>query len=247
MRGFGTLLWTEFKLIAREPYSTFFTIAFPLLMLFLFGAIYGNKPTPFFGGLGFVDVMVPAYIGMIIATTGMLSLTIGVASDREQGLLRRLRVTPLKPLAFLTAKVAVLFLLTALGMILLLIAGKIVYQMHFPAQPLNVLIAFVLSCSSFFALGFVIAGIMPTSRAAQIVSMVLYYPMLFLSGSTIPAQILPPGVRSFGRALPLTPVVNLMQGMWKGDAWSVHGSELIYLAVMFVVGLLVSAKTFRWE
>lgn len=135
MRGFWKLTWTEVKLFLREPMAAFFTLAFPLMMLFLFGSIYGNKPTPFFGGYGFVDVSVPAYTAMIIATSGLLSLTISMASYREQGILRRLRATPLRPQAILGAQVIVIFLITLLGMVLLVIAGRLVYGLRFEGNP----------------------------------------------------------------------------------------------------------------
>ncbi len=247
MRGFWKLTWTEVKLFLREPMAAFFTLAFPLMMLFLFGSIYGNKPTPFFGGYGSVDVSVPAYTAMIIATSGLLSLTIGMASYREQGILRRLYATPLRPQAILGAQVIVIFLMTLLGMVLLVIAGKLVYGLRFDGNPLYVLAAFVLSSMSFFALGFVLAGILPTARTAQIVAMVLCYPMIFLSGAAIPREVLPERIRQFAQVLPLSHVVTLLRGLWMGEPWGKYLWETVILATILIAGVLVSAKTFRWE
>ncbi len=247
MRGFWKLTWAEIKLFLREPTTAFFTLAFPLILLFLFGSIYGNKPTPFFGGYGSVDVSVPSYMAMIIATSGLLGLTITMASYRERGILRRLKATPLRPQTILGAQVIVLFLMTALGMILLVIAGKLVYGLRFNGSPLNVLAAFVLSSMSFSALGFVLAGLLPTARTAQIVAMVLFYPMIFLSGATIPREVLPESIRQFAQVLPLSHVVTLLRGLWMGDPWEKHLTEVGILAVLLILGVLVSAKTFRWE
>ena len=77
--------------------------------------------------------------------------------------------------------------------------------------------------------------------------MALYYPMLFLSGAAIPKWVLPEAVRTYGQILPLTHVVNLLTGLWLGEPWSDHLKEVAVLVVMMVVGLIVSAKTFRWE
>jgi ABC-2 type transport system permease protein len=247
MRGFWRLTWTEIKLFLREPMAAFFTLAFPLMLLFLFGSIYGNEPTPFFGGFGSVDVSVPAYTAMIIATSGLLSVTIAVASYRERGILRRLKATPSRPQAILGAQVIVMFLMTTLGMTLLVIAAKVVYGLRFNGSPLSVAAAFVLSSLSFFALGFVLAGLLPTARTAQIVVMVLFYPMIFLSGATIPWEGLPESIRQFAQVLPLTHVVSLLRGLWMGDPWEKHLTEVGILAVLLIVGVLVSSKTFRWE
>jgi ABC-2 type transport system permease protein len=247
MRGFWKLTLMETKLFLREPMAAFFTLAFPLMMLFLFGSIYGNKPTPFFGGYGSVDVSVPAYTAVIIATSGLLFLTIAMASYREHGILRRLKATPLRPQAILGAQVIVIFLMTTMGMALLVIAAKIVYGLRFAGDPLSVLAAFVLSCLSFFALGFVLAGLLPTARTAQIVAMVLFYPMIFLSGATLPREILPESIQKFAQVLPLTHVVTLLRGLWMGEPWGDHLGEVGILSALLIIGILISARTFRWE
>lgn len=247
MRGLYKLTWTEMKLFLREPMAAFFTLVFPLMMLFLFGSIYGNEPTPFFGGFGSVDVSVPAYTAMIIATSGLFALTVHMASSRELGILRRLQATPLRPQAVLTAEVIVLLLLTAFGMALLVVAGKLVYGLRFTGNAVGVGLAFLLSCLSFFALGFTLAGVMPTARSANIVAMALFYPMIFLSGATIPREVLPEAVRQYGQVLPLTHVVNLLRGLWFGESWGQHLTEVGVLSGMLIVGLLISGKTFRWE
>ncbi|MDZ7372741.1 MAG: ABC transporter permease [candidate division KSB1 bacterium] len=247
MRGLWKMTWTECKLLMREPVVVFFTLIFPLMMLFLFGTIYGNKPNPMFGGYGSVDVSVPAYAAMIIATSSLLSLTIQIAAYREHGILRRFRATPLHPGTILAAQVIVIFVITTAGMVLLVVAGKLVYHMRFAGNWLLVLIAFVLSSTSFFGLGFVLASVLPTTRASQIVAMVLFYPMLFLSGATIPRELLPENLRRLAEALPLTHVVTLLRGLWVGDPLGRHVKEIAILVALLGAGAAVSSKTFRWE
>jgi ABC-2 type transport system permease protein len=241
------MTWMETKLFLREPIGAFFTLAFPLMMLFLFGSIYGNEPTPMFGGYGTIDVSVPAYTAMIIATSGLMSVTITMAAYREQGILRRLRTTPVRPLTVLAAQVIVVFAMTTLGMVLLIAAGKLVYHMRFEGNALSVLGGFVLSCLSFFGIGFVLASFLPTARSAQIVGMVLLYPMLFLSGAGFPRELLPEAIKKVSAFLPLTYVVNLLRGLWIGESWGQHAANAIVLAGMLVVGVLVSSWSFRWE
>jgi ABC-2 type transport system permease protein len=247
MRGFWKLTLVELKLMLREPFAAFFTLVFPMMMLFLFGSIYGNTPSSFFGGLGFVDAMVPAYTAMIIATSGMMSLTISMASNREQGILRRYNATPLRPQAVLGAQVIMIFLMTLIGMAFLIVAGTLVYHLRISGNPASMIGGFLLGCLSFFGLGFVLAGLLPTARSAQLVAMALYYPMIFLSGSTIPREVLPPSVQNVAKFLPLTWVVNLLRGLWKGDAWGPHLSDVLCLGAVFVVGVAISAKTFKWD
>jgi ABC-2 type transport system permease protein len=107
--------------------------------------------------------------------------------------------------------------------------------------------AFLLSSASFFALGFVLAGLLPTARTAQVVGMVLFYPMIFLSGAAIPREILPETVRQLAQVLPLSYVVTLLRGLWAGDPWASHLLEVGILFTILVAGVFVSSKTFRWE
>ncbi len=247
MKSLLKMTWMEVKLFLREPVGAFFTLAFPLMMLFLFGSIYGNEPTQMFGGYGTIDISVPAYTAMIIATSGLMSITITMAAYRENGVLRRLRTTPVSPLVVLAAQVIVVFTMTSLGMVLLIVAGKLVYHMRFDGNVWSVLGGFVLGSLSFFGLGFILASVLRTARTAQIVGMVLLYPMLFLSGAGFPRELLPETIKKVSTFLPLTYVVNLLRGLWIGEAWSQHITEVIVLVVMLVVGVLISAKMFRWE
>lgn len=247
MKSLLKMTWMEAKLFIREPIGMFFTMVFPLMMLFLFGSIYGNKPSSLFGGRGTIDVSVPAYTAMIIGTTGLMSTAITMATYRENGILRRLRTTPISPLTVLGAQVIVLFLMTTLGMVLLVVAGELVYHMRFEGNPISVLAGFTLSSLSFFAIGFVLAGLMPTARTAQVVGMVLLYPMLFLSGAGFPRELLPEAVKQVSTFLPLTYVVDLLRGLWIGETWGQHLTAALVLAGVLVAGVLLSVKVFRWE
>lgn len=247
MRVLGKFAWVEIKLFLREPAAVFFTLAFPVMMLFIFGSVFGNNPSPLFGGFGVVDVAVPAYSALIIATSGMFSLPMDIALRREQGILRRLQATPLRPHTILTAHVIVLFLMTVLGMLLLVVTGTGVYGLRFDGNPLSVLAAFILSSMSIFAFGFLLASILPTARTAQSVVMVLFYPMIFLSGATVPREFLPETVQNFAQFLPLTHVVTLLRGMWVGEPWGAHWTEAGILAALFVACAAASARTFRWN
>ena len=247
MKGFWKLAWVEIKIYLRQPEAAFFTLVFPMLLLFLFGSIYGNKPNPFFGGRGMVDVSTPAYLAMIIGSTGLLSIAISVSSYREKGVLRRYRATPLRPAAVLASEVVVHYLMTLLGGILLVAAARLVYGLRFEGRIVPVFLGFTLSSLSFFAVGFLLASVARTARSAYILGMVLYFPNLFLSGATIPKQTFPQALRAAGKFIPLTHVVNLLQGLWIGDPLGKHVLEVAVLAGLLVVGVAVSAKAFRWE
>jgi len=247
MKSLLKMTWMEAKLYLREPVPAFFTLVFPLLYLFLFGIISGNEPTPQFGGLRTIDASIPGLTAVIICITGLMSTTMTMSIYRENGILRRLRTTPVNPLVVLAAQVIVVFVMTALGMLLLIAAGMLVYHVTFEGDAFSLLGGFTLSSLSFFALGFILAGIMPTARSAWVVGMVLLYPMMLLSGAFFTVDILPAAVRKVSAFIPLTYVVNLLRGLWTGQPWGDHLLDIGVLAGMLVLGVIVSVKTFRWE
>jgi ABC-2 type transport system permease protein len=236
---------TEMKLFLREPMAVFFTLVFPLMMLFLFGSIFGNEPDPDLGGRGSVDVSVPGYAAVIIATAGLLGLPITLASYRAQGVLRRFRATPIHPHVVLVAQLAVHLLVVTAGSLLLVVAGRLAFGLHLPSATGATLIAFLASAASIFALGFMLASVLPNARTAQAVGMTMLFPMMFLSGAALPRQLLSETMQDVARALPLTHVVNLIDDAWTGAGWNVPA--LGVLAVVLVIGAGVSFRVFRWE
>ncbi len=247
MKGIWKLAWVQVKLYLREPVGAFFTLLFAPLMLVLFGSIYGNDPVPMFGNRGSVDISVPAYMGLIIATVGLMSVPIATSARREAGVLRRFRATPLRPLGYMLSDIAVYTGMSLLGIVFLITVGKALYDVRFEGRVVDVLLGFGLATFSFLALGYLIAGLSPTARVAQVVGMVVFYPTIFLSGATIPLEVMPQTVRNVARFIPLTYVVKLVRGLWFGEPWGDHWMEAVVLAGVGVVGGIVATKTFRWE
>jgi ABC-2 type transport system permease protein len=248
MKSLLKMSWMEGKLFLREPVGAFFTLAFPLIMLVIFGTVYSNVPAgPGSGGPEGISGLIPSFMAMVIGITGLMAVTITMATYRENGILRRLRTTPVSPLVVMAAEVAVVFTMTALGTLLLIAAGKLIYHVNFDGSILSMMGGFILSSLSFFGIGFILAGIMPTARTTQVIAMVLLYPMLILSGAAWPRELMPPAVQKVAAFIPLTYVVNLLRGLWDGHPWGAHWLDAGILAGMLLLGIIISAKTFRWE
>jgi ABC-2 type transport system permease protein len=247
MRGFWKLTWAECKLYFRFPIGAIFALALPLMVLVLLGSIFGNAPSPTYDGFGQVDASVPAYTAMVIAISALISLPVTLANYRERGFLQRFRATPVSPATVLGAQLVTQFLMTLLGMLLLIAAGKLIFGLRFGGSGWSVFLAFTLGSLSFFSIGMVVAGLVPNTRVASVVCNVLLQPIIYLSGATIPLEVMSPGMREFVRFIPLTHVVTLLKGLWMGDAWSQHMTEVIVLGAILVVCSIVAVKVFRWE
>jgi ABC-2 type transport system permease protein len=247
MKSFWKLTLAEVKLYFRFPIAAFFTLALMPMILVILGAIFGNEPSPIYGGAGFLDTAVPGFIALVIAISAVMSMPLALANYRERGILRRYRATPVSPAAVLGAQLVTQFAMTFLGMLLLILIGKVFFNLRFEGNIASVLAAFTLGCLSFFSIGLLLAGVLPNTRVGTIIGNVLLQPMVYLSGVTIPREVMSKGMQDAIRFNPLTHVVTLMQGMWRGDAWSQHQSEVVILGAILVVAGLIAVRVFRWE
>jgi ABC-2 type transport system permease protein len=231
----------------REPIATFFTLAFPPLLVVLFGAMYGNEPTPMFGGYGTIDISMPAYTGLILGTVGLLSVPITISGYRDTGVLRRFQATPMQPRTYILADIVANLVVTLLGMVGLVLVGWLLYRIRFQGQVVAVILAVVFCGLAMFSIGYVIASLAPSARTAQVIGLVIFYPMMFLSGASMPLEIMPGTIQRIADFLPLTYVVRLLRGLWFGDPWGDYLLETAVLAGVLVVCTALAARFFRWE
>jgi ABC-2 type transport system permease protein len=248
LRGLWQLTWIEMKVFLREPLGAIGTIVVPVLIFVVLGRVanlrFGDSS---FAAKGPTSAGLPVLVSLLISVNAVLSLVTIISIYREGGILKRLRATPLRPQTILSAHVIVKLLLTAATLGLMFLAGKRYFppEAHVPLFSFS--IALLISTWSILSIGFVIASIVPTARFAQPIGAIILYPMLALSGLFVHISSLPPILRSVARVLPLTYAVRLLEGIWNGDGWLVHLSDVASLTVMFLVFTAISAKIFRWE
>ena len=247
MKAFLLMSITEFKLSTRNFVYMFFAFVFPPMMLLLFGGIYGNDPTPFYNGHGAVDILTPAYIGMILAVSGIMGLPMQLAEYRQHKVLKRYKATPISTGTIMIPHFVVNSALCIIGTLILIIVGKLVFNLQFLGNIFYFIVAYILSMMCIFSIGFLIAAIAPNNRAASAIAFLLYFPMLFLSGASMPLQMMPKFIVNISRFIPLTYCVEILQGTWMGDPLSVFGKVIIVLVAITVVCTGVSIKVFRWE
>ena len=245
LRMLWALTRSEWRLLLREPSSFFFTLIFPVLLLLVFGSVFGNDPADGFDGVGPMDRQVPAYAILIVGTLAIFNIPIQLASYRELGVLRRLRATPVRAWMIFGAQLAVGFVVTAIGTVVMMGVGRVLFDLSMPGRPWATALALVLGVISFSAGGFLFAALCRTARQVQLIANVLYFPQLFLSGASFPRELFPEWLQSVSQWLPMTQLVLQVQSLWEGHGW--RPTSLVYLAVLFVVGLGLSIRLFRWE
>lgn len=248
MRTLGKLVLVEAKLFTRETFTAVFTLALPLLILYVLGSVFGNTPDPegeIYEGVGPLDFYVPAYIALATAALGFIALPVHLAEYRERGVLRRFRASTVPVSSLLGAQVVVTMAIAAVGSALLVTAALLFTDARAPQSPVLVLLAFVVVAASFASVGILLGSVLPTGRAAQAAGVLFWFVEMFLAGAGPPPEVLPGSLVAIGKATPLWHAVRLLQDPWWGRGW--NWAELGIVAGILVGCALLSWRLFRWE
>ncbi len=250
MTALRKLTWVETKLFFRDPLSLVFTLALPFFFLFVLNGVFGNEPETdpnedVWRGVGPADFYVPAYVGLVMAAVGLLSMPIRLATYRERGILRRFRASAMPLWTVLGSQVVLAAATAAIGAVSIAIASKLAYGTGFPEDPLRFAGAFVLGLLSFTAIGVFLGAVLPTARAAQGAGLILFFLMFMLSGSGPPPDVMTDAMQLVGDALPLTYVVLILQDSWLNGSWNAGASAVV--AGVLAACLVLSFRLFRWE
>lgn len=237
------LSWVEMKLFAREPFSLIFAFLFPAVILVVLAGIFGSQPDPDFGGVSPSDYYLAGYVAVVIAAIALVALPVHVAGYRERGVLRRFRASSIPGWSVVLSQTGVGLVAGLIGAGVLLVIGVTLYDAAMPASTLTALLVFVLSSCSLLALGFLIASVARSARAAQALGMILFFPMWLLSGAGPPPAVLTEGMRTISQALPLTYAVRALQDAWLGRP--LDPTDLIVLTTVLIVAGSLSILLFR--
>jgi ABC-2 type transport system permease protein len=244
MSALIALTRVETALLMREPTAVLFTLLLPLILLVLNGS-GGNAPNPMFGGAGFVDVLMAGLLVYVMATSAIMSMAETLADYRDRGILRRMRITPLKAWQILGSHACTHLAMSIVGAALLIVVGLVGFDLNPAASWSATVLAVLVSAVSLISLGFLLGALLPSVRTTQAVAAAIYFPAIFVSGALFPEEVLPPFAETIGDVLPMTYAVQAIRQAW--IAGTVDGGALLVLAGTTVVATAVAIKTFRWE
>jgi len=245
-RGLWQLALTEFKLNLRAPEMLFWAIAFPALWMSIFGAIF-NEPVNYHGvSLNEANFLLPGGIGIVICSSALIGMAITLATYRGSGVLKRFRVTPLKTSTLALGFTFSQIIFMALGIIVLFIIGKAAFDVKVLGSWPALVGMSIFGMVTFLALGTAIGSIARSPRAATVITMIIFMPMIFLSETFMPISMFPGWLRPICKALPLTSLNTVLRDIVFGvslhDLW-----RLGIMAGWLALGIVISLKAFRWE
>lgn len=249
------LVWHQFRYdqrtFWREPTGVFFTVALPLLFLFLFVSIFGNDDVDLGGrSIKGSTYYVPGILALALVSASTVNLAISISIRRERGILKRLRSTPLPPWVYMAGRVATATSVATLLVVVVTVVGRIVYGVELPGSALaGLALTVVVGTAALCCLGFALTAAIPSENAAPAVTNAVVLPLYFISGVFIPNDQIPQTMRTVADVFPIK---HLFQALLTAFDPSTTGTgiEVRHLAIMAawgVVGLLVATKTFRWS
>jgi ABC-2 type transport system permease protein len=242
---------TELRLTSRNIIFVISTILLPLLLIMMFGGLYGNDLSENnlrLFGMGAISASAPAYLALalgIIAFTGMPQQLVGY---KEGKILKRLKATPIKRRQILLPILVNYVLLFLVGMFLLLMYAWAVFDVGVAGNVFAFAFAVALSVASMFSIGFLLSCLCRTVKQVTAIGFAILIPVAFLSGTTMPLGAFPESMESISKAVPLTYCVDFMKNTFTGTVpFADNLTNIIVLSVIMLVCGVSSFLLFRWE
>ncbi|MEA2229823.1 MAG: type transport system permease protein [Solirubrobacteraceae bacterium] len=241
----AVLAWHQYRLerrmFWRNPTAAFFNFFLPLLFLALFGAILG-------GNQDALNIIVPGIAGMSLMSTTFTALAMNLTFLREQGVLKRMRGTPLPSGAYLAGIAANAVTNAAIQMAIVVVAGRLFFGIGWPKDWLELGIFLVAGVVCLAALGVAWSHVIPNFEAAPAYVNIVFLPAIFISGVFFDVDNTPAFMRDIAQALPLTHVIDgLRSAMVTGHGLSDNLSALAVIAVWAIAGIFFAIRGFSWE
>jgi ABC-2 type transport system permease protein len=241
----AALVWRQYRLerrmFWRNPSAAFFNFALPLDFLALVGAVYNGTQSD-------LNIIVPGIAGMSIVSTTFVALAMNTVALREQGILKRLRGTPLPSGAYLSAVAMHAITNTVVQVTLVTVVGRVFFGTGWPKDVPELVVFVAAGVVCFAALGVALAHAIPNLDAAPAYTNAVFLPLIVLSGVFYDADNAPTFLHDIAVALPLTHLIDgLSSAMVTGEPLSDNLGHLAVIAVWAVIGIVLAIRGFSWD
>jgi ABC-2 type transport system permease protein len=246
----------ELRTFVREREAVVFTFAFPVLLLVIFGAIFGRQDVE--GGVSFAQVFVAGMIAAGLFASSFQNLAISIPIERDSGALKRLAGTPMPRSAYFVGKIVLVAVVAAVQQVLLLAVGVAFYGLTLPSEASRwVTYAWVsvLGVATCTLLGIAATSLVRNGRSAPAIISPIAIVLQFISGVFVVFTALPAWMQTIASLFPLKWMTQGMRSVFlpadyatqePAGSWE-HGRIALVLGIWLVLGLFVAVRTFRWR
>jgi len=233
------MLWT------RRKETMFWTLAFPVFFILLFGTVWKNDT---WNGAPTISYLLPGITVMALMMTCVVSTASWVVEEREKGIYRRLSLTPLSAYALLGGQIGIRYVVVLLQAAVLIAIGVGLFGADVSGSALLFLAVLTLGVLSFLSVGFLLTVVARSAKSAQPLAMIVLFILMFLGGCFYPLDVIPAFLVPLCHALPSTRLCSALGqvaigGMGPTAIWE----DLLVLGAWFVACSAVTVRFFRWE
>lgn len=237
----------ENKSFWRNPASVFFTFAFPLMFLFIFNLIFGSNDIA--DGVPGSQFYVPSIAAFSVITACYTNIAISVTFLRDEGVLKRVRGTPLPPISYLLARMLHSTFIAVLLVAIVSVAGVLLYNVDFPTSDIPQLLLIVaVGAFTFSALGLAMTSFIPNADAAPPMVNATILPLLFISDVFIPLADAPSWLQTVSKVFPIWHYAHSLLAVFDPfDPKVFANGNLLIVVAWGVAGIVIAARFFSWE
>jgi ABC-2 type transport system permease protein len=241
-------VWFEQLSFWLNPIGALMTIAFSVIFLILLGATAGTSTVSAYGHIKLIDYYVAGFCAYGVMAACYTILALSLVNRREMGLLKRLRLSPLPTWMAMSAVLLNAMIVAALGVILLLVVGRLGYGVHGPAHWLPFIVTLLVGMLCFSALGVGVSTLVPNADSAGPIVSLSFFILLALSGLWFP--IAPnSGLAKFADYFPIRHLIDALVGSFTGQPgtplWPWH--DLGVMALWGLGGAFVGLRRWTWS
>ena len=215
-RTIARLTATELRLLGREPGALVGLLAFPAVTVLVLAGVFGNTPDPDFGGIAPSEHYVVGYVGVVLASMGLVTLPAHLAAHRELGVLRRYRASGVSGGEIVASQIALGAILGTIAAATVLAVGGAFYGIPAPDDVLATVAWFAIGLACFIAIGVALGTLMPNGRSASAIGNLLFVPMFLLGGGGPPREVMTGPMQTISDALPLSHLIGGLRESWLG-------------------------------
>ena len=239
------LTWRQYRLerrmFWRNPSAAFFNFLFPLLLLALFGAVFAGDQEA-------LDVIVPGIAGMSVMSTTFTALAWNMVFLREQGVLKRMRGTPLPPTVYLGGIALNALTNTVLQLAIVIAAGKAFFGTGWPQDWVSLAVFVAAGVVCFASLGVALSHAIPNFESAGAYINAIFLPVIFISGVFYDVADAPGFIKDIAEALPLKHVIDGLSGaLVTGQGLTDNWESLIVIGLWAAAGVVLAVRGFSWD
>jgi ABC-2 type transport system permease protein len=237
------LAWQQFrferKIFWRNPSAAFFNFLLPLLLLVLIATAFSSEADE-------LEVLIPGVAGMGVLATTFTALAFNLTMLRDEGVLKRIRGTPMPAGAYLAGLIGSATLNAVLQVAIVVAIGNLLYGVEWPQDPLLLAGFTLLGVVCFASLGIAFSHAIPNEEAAPAYTNAVFLPLIFISGVFYSTDDLPAALKAIAEALPLKHLIDGLSDAIVGGGGDV-GAAAVVVAAWAVAGLILAVRFFRWE